>query len=86
MSNIIKASYVLDEVPKSCAECPFYREGRYQCHNERGKYGICEIGYMTHYDTRDFYPNRGRFRGCMIKTQHGLDLDISVIFVDDEDE
>lgn len=56
----------LEKYPTKCNECPMFYTTRYQCHNECGIEGHCELGYMNGYDMRDFYGD-GLFELCNIK-------------------
>lgn len=44
----------LERYPRSCDECPAFHTSHYQCHNESGVEGSCELGYMNNCDMRDF--------------------------------
>lgn len=44
----------LEKYPAKCNDCPMFYTTRYQCHNECGIEGHCELGYMDGYDMRDF--------------------------------
>lgn len=55
----------LERYPRSCNECPAFHTSRYQCHNESGVEGHCDLGYMDG-DMRDFY-GRVLYHGCDIK-------------------
>ena len=37
----------LEKYPTKCSECPMFHTSRYQCHNESGIEGDCELGYMN---------------------------------------
>ena len=56
----------LEKYPAKCNDCPMFYTTRYQCHNECGIEGHCELGYMDGYDMRDCYGNR-LFELCNIK-------------------
>lgn len=56
----------LEKYPAKCNDCPMFYTTRYQCHNECGIEGHCELGYMDGYDMRDFYGD-GLFELCNIK-------------------
>lgn len=56
----------LERYPENCKECPAFHTSRYQCHNERGIEGHCELGYMNDCDMRDFY-GWCLFKSCNIK-------------------
>lgn len=56
----------LEKYPSKCNGCPMFYTTRYQCHNECGIEGHCELGYMDGYDMRDFYGD-GLFELCNIK-------------------
>ena len=56
----------LEKYPAKCNDCPMFYTTRYQCHNECGIEGYCELGYMDGYDMRDFYGD-GLFELCNIK-------------------
>ena len=56
----------LDEYPTKCSECPMFYTHQYECHNERGVEGYCNLGYMDNYDMRDF-DGRCMFAPCDIK-------------------
>lgn len=56
----------LEKYPEKCNDCPMFYTTRYQCHNECGIEGHCELGYMNGYDMRDFYGD-GLFELCNIK-------------------
>lgn len=47
-------AFDLERYPKICHECPAFHTSRYQCHNESGVEGHCELGYMDDCDMRDF--------------------------------
>lgn len=49
-----KIIYELERYPVKCCECPAFHISQYECHNERGAEGHCELGYMNGYDMRDF--------------------------------
>ena len=66
MSRIIKASYVLDFLPMTCAECPFHRVHSYRDGAYTGTYSDCELGYMEHCDTREFNYRARRWKDCAI--------------------
>lgn len=44
----------LERYPYKCNECPMFHTTQYECHNERGKEGHCDLGYMDMFDMRDF--------------------------------
>ena len=56
----------LEKYPAKCNDCPMFYTTRYQCHNECGIEGHCELGYMDGYDMRDFYGDE-LFELCNIK-------------------
>ena len=56
----------LEKYPTKCSECPMFHTSRYQCHNESGIEGDCELGYMNGYDMRDF-DGWCLFKSCNIK-------------------
>ena len=56
----------LEKYQTKCSECPMFHTIRYQCHNESGIEGDCELGYMNDYDMRDFY-GWYLFKSCNIK-------------------
>lgn len=56
----------LEKYPTMCKECPMFHTSHYQCHNECGIEGNCELGYMDDYDMRDFY-GWDVFKLCNIK-------------------
>lgn len=56
----------LEKYPTKCSECPMFYTSRYQCHNESGIEGDCELGYMNGYDMRDF-DGWCLFKSCNIK-------------------
>lgn len=56
----------LERYPKTCKECPLFHTTLYECHNERGSEGHCDLGYMNNYDMRDF-DGWCLFRGCNIQ-------------------
>jgi len=62
----IHIKYELERYPTHCRECPAYIESPYQCHNERGMEAGCILGYMYHFDMRDFGGNT-KFRNCDIE-------------------
>ena len=66
MSEIIKASYILDFYPITCAECPFHRVHNYRDGGYTGTYSDCELGYMRHGDTREFDFKNKRWKNCYI--------------------
>lgn len=66
MSEIIKASYVLDFYPMRCAECPFHRVHNYRDGAYTGTCSDCELGYMRHGDTREFDFKTKRWKDCNI--------------------
>ena len=59
----------LERYPEECDECPMFHTSRYECHNERGIEGHCELGYMDNCDMRDF-DGCGLFKLCDIKNNH----------------
>lgn len=56
----------LERYPEKCRECPMFAMIPYQCHNERGREGVCRLGYMGDHDMRDFYGDT-LFAECRIK-------------------
>ena len=66
MSEIIKASYILDYYPITCAECPFHRVHNYRDGAYTGTCSGCELGYMRHGDTREFAFKTKRWKDCNI--------------------
>lgn len=56
----------LEKYPTKCSECPMFHTNRYQCHNESGIEGDCELGYMNGYDMREF-DGWCLFKPCNIK-------------------
>lgn len=45
-----KKTVDMPEIPKTCAECPFYYNRVYQCHNERGLItGLLALLYVPLY-------------------------------------
>ena len=56
----------LEKYPTICSECPMFSTSHYQCHNESGVEGHCELGYMDNCDMRDF-NGWCLFRPCNIK-------------------
>lgn len=58
--------YTMNRYPENCGECPAFSTSAYQCHNERGWEGHCDLGYMKGFDMRDFTGGQ-LFRCCMIK-------------------
>lgn len=70
MKAIFAKTVEVPEIPKTCAECPFYYNRVYQCHNERGLESFCELGYMYGYDTRDFWFNKYRFEHCQLERDY----------------
>ena len=66
MSEIIKASYILDFYPITCAECPFHRVHNYRDGAYTGTCSGCELGYMRHGDTREFDFETKRWKNCCI--------------------
>ena len=56
----------LEKYPTKCSECPMFHTIRYQCHNESGIEGDCELGYMNGYDMREF-DGWCLFKSCNIK-------------------
>lgn len=66
MSEIIKASYILDFYPITCAECPFHRVHTYRDGAYTGTCSGCELGYMRHGDTREFDFKTKRWKNCCI--------------------
>ena len=44
----------LERYPETCKECPMFYTMPYECHNERGVEGRCDLGYMDDCDMRDF--------------------------------
>lgn len=56
----------LERYPEKCSECPMFHTRPYQCHNERGVEGRCELGYMSGCDMRDF-NGRWRFENCNLE-------------------
>ena len=56
----------LEKYPAKCNDCPMFYTTRYQCHNECGIEGHCELCYMDGYDMRDFYGDV-LFELCNIK-------------------
>ena len=56
----------LEKYPTKCSECPMFSTSNYQCHNESGVEGYCELGYMDNCDMRDF-NGWCLFRSCNIK-------------------
>lgn len=69
---MIRVALEIKKIPKTCSECPFYRNEPYTCHNERGTEAHCLLGYMSHKDMRDV-DFRGpclkneRFSNCLIE-------------------
>ena len=56
----------LEKYPTKCSECHMFHTSHYQCHNESGIEGDCELGYMNDCDMRDFY-GWCLFKSCNIK-------------------
>lgn len=67
-------SSTIERYPNYCGECPFFRLYDYSCHNERGKEGHCELGYMGGHDMRDFY-GKYKFVGCKIEENESIKID-----------
>lgn len=63
----------LERYPKKCSECPMFRTNRYECHNERGIEGHCDLGYMDGYDMRDF-DGWCMFKTCNIKNNPNVTI------------
>lgn len=63
----------IEQLPKTCRECPMFSCGEYRCHNERGEQGNCKMGYMRNADTRDFAGYK-LWPGCML----GFDENVKV--------
>lgn len=66
MSEIIKASYILDYYPIMCVECPFHKVRNYRDGAYTGTCSGCELGYMRHGDTREFDFQTKRWKDCNI--------------------
>lgn len=66
MSEIIKASYILDFYPITCAECPFHRVHTYRDGAYTGTCSGCKLGYMRHGDIREFDFKTKRWKNCCI--------------------
>ena len=56
----------LEKYPTKCNDRPMFHTSRYQCHNECGIEGSCELGYMDGYDMRNF-DGWSIFKSCNIK-------------------
>lgn len=55
------------QIPKTCADCPFYSEREYRNHMEIGFVACCELGSMSNIDTRfKSYKNK-KFEQCKIE-------------------
>lgn len=69
MSEPLKARktthYQLSRYPENCAECPAFTTHSYQCMNECGQEGHCDLGYIDG-DARDF-TGRSLWPTCQIK-------------------
>lgn len=63
----------IDRLPLRCNECPFFTLSNYHCHNESGQEGGCELGYMKHYDMRDF-TGVYLFNGCQIANNPNITI------------
>lgn len=75
MSEIIKASYILDHYPIMCVECPFHRVRNYRDGAYTGTCSDCELGYMRHGDTREFDFQTKRWKDCGIVNDDRLTLE-----------
>ena len=75
MSEIIKASYILDRYPITCAECPFHRVHNYRDGAYTGTCSGCELGYMRHGDTREFDFKSKRWKDCNIVNDDRVTLE-----------
>lgn len=66
--GLVIKSFLIDEYPKTCKECPFfYKIGYSMSDSDReGLEGRCELGFMNKFDTRDFNGDE-LFRLCKIK-------------------
>lgn len=52
--------------PKTCGECPFYREIPYKIHNEQGIEADCAMGYMNGQDMRERTHRDSMYQGCKL--------------------
>lgn len=75
MSEIIKASYILNFYPITCAECPFHRIHNYRDGAYTGTSSGCELGYMRHGDTREFDFKTKRWKDCNIVIDDRISLE-----------
>ena len=62
----ISMNLEIERYPERCNECPMFSQMPYSCHNERGMEAGCELGYMSHSDTRDFGGQR-LFEHCKMR-------------------
>lgn len=69
MSKIVGSysEWFLDEYPKTCNECPFFRKETYYDNGYQGYYALCNLGYMRTGDTREFSGHEIRWPGCDIE-------------------
>lgn len=63
----------LERYPETCKECPMFHTRLYECHNERGVEGRCDLGYMDGYDMRDF-DGWCLFQPCDIKNNPDVNI------------
>lgn len=59
----------LKELPRTCGECPFYKETR-ECfgNNDWGSYPYCDMGYMDQEnDRRDWSFKRSKYSKCKLE-------------------
>lgn len=69
MAKIVTSycEWVLDEYPKTCEECPFFKKEPYRDNGYQGHYALCDLGYMRTGDTREFSGHEIRWPRCDIE-------------------
>ena len=69
MSKIVDSirMWLIDKYPTDCDECPFFSERPYRDNAYQGYFGVCELGYMKHGDTREFSGRGVRWPRCDIE-------------------